>query len=283
MQQLLRWLQTEHELLAWGAWEDTRLIAQYSSLLTALWLPSTTSFECVGLSINLAVHPEYRGRGLVKQVAQPVYAALTDRGALAGVGFSNAAGVQVDRRSQAYGYQVIGQMQPVLVGLFPRLKNEPLRLTADWPTAPFDFIPPTDDLIRFAVSPALIRHRFAQHPFREYHFGVWETPAGVHGVVVYRLVKWKGLRVASLLAAYGQDVAELLQRWAVALRRAGIYFVQVLTTPAAMLRAALPHIGWSVRLPYTRTPYFLTVKPLTAAASACLNFTHWDCSGGDIL
>jgi ribosomal protein S18 acetylase RimI-like enzyme len=283
MQQLLRWLQAEHDLIAWGAWEDTRLVAQYSSLLTAVWLPSTASFECVGLSINLAVHPAYRGRGLVKHVAQPVYTTLIDRGVLAGVGFSNAAGVKVDRRSQAYGYQVIGRMQSVLIGLFPWLKSEPLRLTPDWPSAPFEFAPSTDELIRFAASPILIRHRFVQHPFRRYHFGVWETSAGVRGIVVYRLVKWKGLRVASLLAAYGHDVAELVQHWAAALRHAGIYFVQALTTPTAVLRAALHNIGWGVRLPYTRSPYFLTVKPLTETASAMLNFTRWDCSGGDIL
>ncbi len=283
MQQLLTWLQAEHELIAWGAWENTRLIAQYSSLLTALWLPSAASLECVGLSINLAVHPAYRGRGLVKQVAQPVYATLADRGVLAGVGFSNAAGVKVDRHSHAYGYQVIGRMQPVLVGLFPRLKSEPLRLTTDWPTTPFDFTPPADDLIRFAVSPALIRHRFAQHPFRHYHLGVWETAEGVQGVVIYRLATWQGLRVASLLAAHGHEVAELLQRWATALRHAGIYFVQALTTPTSVLRAALHDIGWSTRLPYTRTPYFLTVKPLKETASVLLNFNAWDCSGGDIL
>jgi hypothetical protein len=50
-----------------------------------------------------------------------------------------------------------------------------------------------------------------------------------------------------------------------------------------VLRSALHDIGWGVRLPYTRTPYFLTVKPLTETASALLNFKRWDCSGGDIL
>jgi hypothetical protein len=283
MQRLLHWLQSEHELIAWGVWENTRLIAQYSSLLTTVWLPSTASFECAGLSINLAVHPDYRGRGLVKQVAQPVYATLAERGALAGVGFSNAAGVKVDRHSQAYGYQVIGQMQPTLVGLSPRLTSNPLCLTPDWPAAPFDLTPVTDDLVRFAASPRLIQHRFAQHPFRRYHFGLWETPDAVQGIIIYRLVKWMGLRVAALLAVYGQDVLELLQRWAAALHHSRIYFVQALTTPASKLRAALCRIGWGARLPYARSPYFLTVKPLQETAAMLLDFKRWDCCGGDIL
>lgn len=283
MAQLLYWLHAEHDLLAWGAWEGPRLIAQYSSLLTAVWLPPTAALECVGLSINLAVHPDYRGRGLVKRVAQPVYAALADRGVAAGVGFSNAAGVKVDRHSRAYGYQVIGQLQPMLVGLFSHLDSEPLRLTAEWPTAPFDFTPAPDDLIRFAASPVLVQHRFAQHPFRHYQYGVCESSAGVSGIVIYRLVNWGSVRVAALLAAYGTDVPALLQRWAAALRGAGIHLVHALTTPASVLRAALRDVGWSMPWPYTRTPYFLTVKPLRKTPSLLLDFERWDCCGGDIL
>lgn len=282
MVHLLHWLSAEHELIAWGAWEGTRLIAQYSSLLTVVWLPPA-SLECVGLSINLAVHPDYRGRGLVKQIAQPVYAALAEHGVIAGVGFSNAAGVKVDRHSRAYGYQVIGQMHSLLVGLSARGNDEPLRLTDVWPSAPFDFIPPQSDRIHFAASSTLVRHRFACHPFRRYQFGVWENADRVRGIVIYRWVTWRGVRVASLLAAYGDDVPALLKRWTTALHLGGIRFAHVLTTPVSGLRVALRDIGWSIPVPYSRTPYFLTVKPLTEDAAPLLDFNRWDCSGGDIL
>lgn len=283
MQLLLRWLHVERELIAWGAWEKSRLVAQYCSLVTALRMPSSHAPECVGLSINLAVHPDCRGRGLVKHVAQPVYAALADRGGLAGVGFSNAAGVKVDRRSHDYGYRVIGRMQPLLVGLYPRPSAEPLCLTTEWPKAAFDFSPQADDMNRFAASPRSIQHRFVEHPFRRYRFGVWALSGEVRGIVIYRMVKWKGLRGASLLAAYGNDVVGLLQHWASALRCTGIYLVQALTTPNSTLRTALHRIGWCVRLPYSQSPYFLTVKPLTESAASLLDLKRWDCSGGDIL
>jgi hypothetical protein len=284
MVQLLHWLQAEHELIAWGAWEGTRLIAQYSSLLTAVLLPAAPSpLHCAGLSINLAVHPAYRGRGLVKQVAQPVYAALAERGVIAGVGFSNAAGVKVDRHSRAYGYQVIGQMQSLLVGLSARGNDEPLRLTDVWPSAPFDFIPPRSDQVHFAASPSLVHHRFAGHPFRRYQFGVWENADRVRGIVIYRSAAWLGVRAASLLAAYGDDMPALLKRWTTALRLNGIRFAHALTTPVSGLRAALRATGQSIPVPYSRTPYFLTVKPLTEGAAPLLDFNRWDCSGGDIL
>ncbi|MEZ4646792.1 MAG: GNAT family N-acetyltransferase [Chloroflexota bacterium] len=59
-------------LLAWGAWDGARLAAQYSCLLTSLRLPGTEEPARVGMSINMAVHPDYRGQGLIKQVSQPV-------------------------------------------------------------------------------------------------------------------------------------------------------------------------------------------------------------------
>src|SRR5690349_13675851 len=110
MSQLLRYLYAGYSVIAWGAWDGDRLVAQYSCLLTSLNVPGMDVPMLVGMSVNMAVHPDYQGRGLIKQIAQPVYQAVGEQGGMAGVGFSNAAGVKVDRRSKGYGYQVIGQM-----------------------------------------------------------------------------------------------------------------------------------------------------------------------------
>ena len=171
MARLLHWLNAGHELIACGAWEGAQLVAQYCSMLCPLALPERVTPECVGLSINLAVHPDYRGRGLVKQVAQPVYAELAERGVLAGMGFSNAAGVQVDRHSTGYGYRVVGQLCSRLVWLRPT-GAEPLTLTTCWPTELLHIQPPAADRIRLAASTAALQHRFTHHPFRCYHFGM---------------------------------------------------------------------------------------------------------------
>ncbi|MBI5564543.1 MAG: GNAT family N-acetyltransferase [Chloroflexi bacterium] len=283
MVQLLHWMNTGHDLIAWGAWDGSRLVAQYCSMLTALLLPHAASLACVGLSVNLAVHPEYRGRGLVKQVARPVYAALAELGGVAGVGFSNAAGVQVDRHSTGYGYRVVGQLRPRLIWLRPTAA-EPLTLTDRWPAAPVQINLPVDDHIRFATSEALIQHRFTHHPFRRYCFGVHSVEREVRGLVVYRPIRVGPFAGVSLLGAYAADVSGLLKRWASALRANGIYFVHALITPASTLRSALRAIGVDVVLPYTRSPYYLTVKPLTARTpDELLNFARWDCAGGDIL
>jgi hypothetical protein len=102
--------------------------------------------------------------------------------------------------------------------------------------------------------------------------------------VIYRPIHCGPIQGVSLLAAYADDLANLLRCWSNALRASGVYFVHVLLTPASALWPALQSIGLSVNLPYTRSPYYLTVKPLRAnTPETLLDFTRWDCVGGDVL
>jgi hypothetical protein len=103
-------------------------------------------------------------------------------------------------------------------------------------------------------------------------------------VVIYRPIQYGRIRGAALLAAYGNDLAELLRRWSAALQNEKMGFVHVLTSPQAALRTALPEMGRMIHLPYSRTPYYLTAKALNQQhAQALFDFNRWDCMGGDIL
>ena len=66
-------------------------------------------------------------------------------------------------------------------------------------------------------------------------------------------------------------------------QREGIRFVHVLTTPKALQRTLLMRLGYAVSMPYSRSPYYLTVKPFAQMPMEFLNFSAWDCLGGDIL
>lgn len=279
------WLHAGREVFTWGAWDGPRLIAQYSSLLTPLLIPDHSVPVPVGVCANMAVHPHYRGRGIIKQLAQPVYKTLQEHNGVAGVGFSNAAGVKVDQHSRGYGYRVVGQMTHTLVWL-KSTQAEPVELSSNWPTEPWCYAPAPDAHIHFGNTPASVRQRFAAHPFRHYRFGIWKQAGKIYGVVIDRPVKRAGLSGASLLAAYAPapELPRLLARWAAALRQAGARFATGLTTPTAPLRGALSSIGCAVAWPFNHSPYYLTVKPLCPSAAApLLDFARWDCMGGDIL
>lgn len=279
---LLRHFEPGRRLLAWGAWDGGRLAAQYSCLLTEIRVAEAAPPVLAGMSINMAVHPDYRRRGLVKRLAAPVYDAVRWRGGVAGVGFSNAAGVKVDRHSSGYGYRVVGQMEPLLA-LLRRPAAGPLSLTDTWPEG--TWTPWPSRPVRFCATPAWLRRRFARHPFRRYRFGVWRQNGRLHGVVVYRPVRLAGaLPGVALLAAHGVALPELMRRWSRAMCARGYRLAHLLSSPHSDVKQALRQTAVCLPLPYTRTPYYLTAKPLGADTPPSLfDFSQWHCAGGDIL
>ncbi|MCA9953132.1 MAG: GNAT family N-acetyltransferase [Anaerolineales bacterium] len=282
MVQLLQFLGDE-EQLAWGAWDGPTLAAQYSCLLREIFLPSQQRCVPVGLSINMAVHPNYRGRGLVKTVSAPVYDVLTDLGAIAGVGFSNAAGVKVDKHSSGYGYSVVGKLRPYLFWLRPHQPAHDFYLSTEWPNLPFL---PTDHetAVHFAWTPTSLHHRFACHPFRTYRFGVWQKDGAIAGIVIYRSIQLAGLPGAALLSAYGRDLSNLLSRWTAALADHGVRFVHLAGTPTARTARLMRETAVCLPQFYSHNPYYLTLKPLTnQLPQAAFHLENWSCLGGDVL
>ena len=285
MQALGQWLHQGWEMVAWGAWADNRLVAQYSCLVNQVMTPAGEGRLKVGLSVNMAVHPDFRGRGLIKHVAQPVYAALRESGVVAGVGFSNAAGVKVDRQSASYGYQVLGQLRPRILWLthIPP-STTPVTLSHDWPTQPWQLRAEPGHQFRFALSPTGLQNRYAGHPFRQYRYGIRQKDGVVDGIVVDRPMRRAGVPGTALLAAQGTDLPGLLAGWGQAVRATRVRFVHWLATPASEVSQAIGLLGWSLPLPYSRSPYYLTVKPLsTDLPPGFFVLGQWDCLGGDVL
>lgn len=268
-------------LVAWGAWDGDQLAAQYSCLLADLRLPDVAQPVQVGISINMAVHPDYRGRGLVKKVAQPVYDTLTQCGVLAGVGFSNAEGVKVDQRSKGYGYQIIGQLQPLVARIRPFPTAVPLSLTDQLPNSLSISTPVSQ--IAFDTTIQGLHRRYGEHPFRCYRFAVWEETGQVCGIVIYRPMKLLGIPAVALLGAYSDYLPTLLNGWLDAMYGQGYRLAHCLTSPAAPLRQQLQRLTLTFTPPYKRTPYYLTAKPLQPDLPAdFLCFEQWNCVGGDV-
>ncbi len=292
---LLDWLHAGYPLTAWGAWDDdapggTRLAAQYACLEIKLQLPGEAVPVAAGMSLNMCVHPDYRGQGLIKHVSRPVYATLQDQGSIAGTGFSNAEGVQVDRNSKGYGYLVVGQMQ-TFVAYLPRLSSAAraclpgeLRLTDHLLSDLTLSLLPSSTGISLPLTAAGIVHRYAAHPFRGYQYALWQVDGNLRGIVVYRRTRLRGITGVSLLGVYAapDDLTPLLRLWAHTLRTQGVALAHLLASPGAAALGALREAARCLPVP-TRSPMYLTIKPLDNRAEALFNFALWDCTGGDIL
>ena len=284
MEQLLLWFHQGFELVTWGAWDGDRLVAQYNCRLLRLHVPGLPEPALAGMGLNMVVDPAYRGRGLLDTVAGPVHEMITERGCIAGVGFSSAGGLAVTRKSSSYAYQVLGPMTSTVVVLSHRRYPEPLTLSEAWPDGRLQLPPGDARFVRYAATPASVRHRFAEHPFRRYWFGAWRDGDEIRGLVVYRPVRLRGVRGVALLVAYGEDLPGLLARWAGAVRRTGVPLVHVVTSPASPLRDALRAAGSRLTVPRTRSPYHLIARALRDdTPSVLFELDRWDCVGGDIL
>jgi hypothetical protein len=284
MEQLIGWFHAGFPLVTWGAWDGDRLVAQYNCRLLKINVPGYPEPMLAGMGLNMAVDSAYRGRGLLESVANPVHEMIKQQGCVAGVGFSSRGGLAVTRKSSSYAYRVLGPMISALVILSHRSYPEPLTLTETWPEGRFDVLRADDRLVSYAATAESIRHRFAEHPFRRYRFGVWREGDAIRGLVVYRPVRLRGVAAVALLAAYGDDLPPLLGRWAGALTRTGVRFVHVVTSPASPLRGMLRTLGLQMTVPVSRDPYHLIARALQDdTPSVLFDLNHWDCVGGDIL
>lgn len=284
MEQLLVWFHRGFELVTWGAWDGDRLVAQYNCRLLRLHVPGLPESALAGMGLDMAVDPAFRGRGLLDTVAGPVHEMITARGCIAGVGFSSSGGLAVTRRSSSYAYTVLGPMTSTVVALSRRSYPEPIELSESWPDGDLHLPPGDGQLIRYAVTAASIRHRFADHPFRRYRFGAWREGEVIRGLVVYRPVRLRGVPGLALLAAYGEDVPGLLARWAGAVRRTDVPLVHVVTSPGSPLNDAMRAMGARLTMTFSRSPYHLIARALRDDTPPVLfDLTRWDCVGGDIL
>jgi len=280
MESVLCWMHRLGDFTAYGIWDNNKLIAQY----TCLTRPITHQYQQhqVGMSMNMAVHPDYRGQGLIKHISRPVYESLTEHNVAFGMGFSNADGVKVDRRSKSYGYNVVGQMQPHLARTLSA-KASPVYLTDKFPKTPLTLSSECSPSTQFVKDWTYFNQRYAQHPFRNYHYGVWQEDNLNLGFVVYRPVKLWGIQAVALLDILSENPKDLLHHWSHTLRANNIHLVHTLTSPISTLKQSLRSNHQLIKLPITRNPYYLTVKPLQDCTKNILNLKKWDLVGGDIL
>ena len=280
MEGLIHWLTCLGRLEAYGLWDDDKLVAQYACLLRTVYCDNTPI--STGMSINMAVHPDYRGQGLIKQVSQPVYEGLKDKHVIFGMGFSNAKGVKVDKHSRGYGYQVLGQMQPLIA----RLKSfkRPTLILSDTIPEYQSYTSSHRQMMHFHKDLSYIRQRYINHPFRQYHYAVWQENDHILGIVVYKKVSLWGVPSVALLDIFSDNTEELLMRWSTTLRQHNIYLLHVLLSPQSAIKKTLQEHWYTLSLPYARTPYYLTIKPLSDQMSpSLLDFSNWDLIGGDVL
>ena len=257
-------------------------MAQYNCRLLRLHIPGVAEPALAGMGLNMAVDPAYRGRGLLETVAGPVHSMITERGCVAGVGFSSTGGLEVTRKSSTYRYEVLGPMASSLFVVTRRQYPEPLALSETWPEGRLEL--PADDgsMVRYAATPASLHHRFAEHPFRRYRFGAWREDDAIRGLVVYRKVRLRGVPGIALSRRTVRTCPRCSRAGPV---RSANGVADRPRRDVARITPARARCGRpSDDPPWSRSPYHLIARALRDdTPSALFELDRWDCAGGDIL
>lgn len=94
-------------LCAYGIYDQSNLVAFYAN--KQMLIQDKSKSYKAGICLDMCTHPEFRGQKLISQLSTQTYDERTKAGYDFALGFSNTAGVQVDKYASKYGYQVIGQ------------------------------------------------------------------------------------------------------------------------------------------------------------------------------
>ncbi len=87
--------------------EADQVVAQYTNIPTKIRQGETRLSASV--CIDMATHRHHRRRGLISLLAERVYEQVRLQGKALSIGFSNDAGVNVDKHASAYGYRIVGR------------------------------------------------------------------------------------------------------------------------------------------------------------------------------
>jgi GNAT superfamily N-acetyltransferase len=230
---------------------------------------------------DMATHPDYRGRGLISQLARRVYADVAQGGYALSLGFSNDAGIKVDRNASGYGYQIVGKFQRYLKPNLPHYRSEFHLTRVKW----FDLLPSftIPPYIQVEKSLAYLNWRYVEKPCNDYRIYRLERGQTCVGYVVTRETRTHAY-LYDIIANPGDSEAILssVQHY---LFGAGIplSIVYILNNEQwqTLLRGWLP-------LPESRhrVNYYLTVKAHNHEASNTRSISapdSWWLMAGDIL
>ncbi|MBK8139193.1 MAG: GNAT family N-acetyltransferase [Chloroflexi bacterium] len=258
------------------ALDDNRVVSQYAN--TPLVLSDGGRPLSAMVCADMATAPQYRGRGLISQLARDVYARVVHSGAVLSIGYSNDAGVKVDMNARGYGYRVVGRfaryVSPVL-----RARTTPIRLE---PAAEFNdgHLPvPSASSLSICKSADYLTWRYLRKPNADYR--IFRIAHGPHSLG-YAILRDSGQR-AHLVDLIAEPTPDLIRAVQNTVRASGkrVLVVYVLDNPFwhQTLRGFV-RIPRQARL----ENYYLTVKPHTSSMPAGWDTPdRWRLMGGDII
>lgn len=272
---------SKNSLFAVFAWVATTSLGTVVSFYSNKSIPvvmGSKRFKAA-MCLDMATHPEHRRQGLITNLSQKVYGEITKRGFDFSFGFSNEAGVVVDRNAREYGYRVVGRLQQFfLFSFFPRKSRYSLKKVQSFTRE----VPEYKDFLQIETSPAYLTWRYIEKPNSNYViYEVWQDEM-FHGYCITKnqLCHLSVFKIACGATTDLRDVIKSVQNIALQSGR-----------PLVRL-SVLANVFWKkvvtqfLTVSFSKKRYYLTVKQHSKkniSASILFNPHFWLVMGGDII
>ncbi len=155
---------------------------------------------------DMCTDPKFRGQGLISQLSSRVYSEVRKQGYDFSIGFSNDQGVQVDKHSDKYGYQIIGRFvryfKVVLLASSAQYK-----LVKNSNIAGFEN---NSSYYKILKTPEYITWRYTKKPNNDYEIFDINDEEKVLGLVVLRFMNHK-CYVYDIISDQNSDIKKTMQ------------------------------------------------------------------------
>lgn len=260
--------------------DQNNLVGFYCNKL--LPMVAGTGRYSAGVCLDMATHPDHRGKGLISKLFPMVYQKVREQGVDFSFGFSNQSGIKVDQHSSNYGYFVVAQLQSSFKPLFHavELGVRTERVTSfDVPVLPFT------KAFQVVPSKDYLTWRYLKKPAAKYE--VFSVSEGDHHqaylILLFSAYKVELLKI--LPTTEHLDLTRMIQ----AAQNIGIERGKKMMTLLALKNAfweqQLKMSNFTV-VAYQRSHYYLTVKPHRTDPDFIKKVCDpdaWAVLGGDVL
>lgn len=167
--------------------QNKKVIGHYSNipLSVSYTNKSYKSLVCTDMCTDLA----HRGKGLISKLAAKVYLEVKNKNYDFSLGFSNDAGVKVDRYSKNYGYCIVGNFVRYFKFVIYR-KNIKYKLISTNKFAS-DFYSPNSKYLKIKKDRNYLNWRYFKKPNSEYEVYTIAENDIIHGYVILRFINYK--------------------------------------------------------------------------------------------
>jgi hypothetical protein len=235
------------------------------------------------LCTAMATHPKHRGRSLISRLSETSFQDAEAQSSEICIGFSNQAGLRVDKGSVGYGYRIIGSFATFacLTGkaIVSVLYLEPLKAKES-----FKKISPSAHALSIEKNPAYLEWRYRHHPEKAYRCFRLMKERRLVGYAVLRFREHR-TEIMDIVLHDEHAMVEALNACAAHAKKQGSRMVTVSVLKNPFWKQSLSKAGFH-ELP-KRARYHLTLKMtkhtprdfkrILTKASA------WRLMGGDIL